>query len=38
VVVYAQGYGAIGGDDVVLATDTDPATKDIGTLELPAAQ
>jgi hypothetical protein len=38
VVVYAPGYSTIGGDDVVLATDADPATKNIGDLELAATQ
>jgi hypothetical protein len=34
---YADGYATMGGDDLVLATDADPATKDIGDIKLPAA-
>jgi hypothetical protein len=38
VLVYAPGYQSIGGDDMVLATDGDPSTKDIGTWELASAE
>jgi S1-C subfamily serine protease len=38
VLVYADGYAPISGDDIVLATDADPATKDVGVWELPSAQ
>jgi hypothetical protein len=37
-VAYANGYATMGADDLVLATDADPATKDIGIVELPVAQ
>jgi hypothetical protein len=38
VLVFASGYGSVGGDGIVLAKDSDPATTDIGTIKLPAAQ
>lgn len=37
-IVQASGYNSIGGDNIVLAESTDPATKDIGNLELAAAE
>ena len=38
VLVYAPGYQSIGGDDVVLATDADLATKNVGVWTLPSVQ
>jgi hypothetical protein len=38
IIFQAPGYNARGGDDLVLATSSDPATKDLGTIELPSAQ
>jgi S1-C subfamily serine protease len=38
VLVYAPDYQPILGDDIVLATDGDPSTKDVGTWELPSAE
>ena len=38
VLVYAPDYQPISGDDIVLATDGDPSTKDAGTWELAELQ
>lgn len=38
VFVQARGYNSIGGDDIILATDVDPSTKDLGTWELASAE
>jgi Trypsin-like peptidase domain len=36
IVAFADGYGAIGGDGIVLARADDPDTVDLGEIELPA--